>query len=217
MTTTVVVADDQDLVRDGMELILAAQPDIDVVGTAGDGVTAIELARRLRPDVCLMDIRMPHVDGLEATRRLKADPATAGTAIVVVTTFDLDEYVYGALRAGAGGFLLKNAGSPLLVEAVHAAVRGDSLISPSVTVRLLEHLAGPAADPRAATAALTAQELKVVVRVARGRTNDEIASDLHLAVSTVKTHLGRIQDRLGLRNRVEIAAWAWEHGLMRDR
>ena len=217
MTTTVVVADDQDLVRDGMELILSGQPDIEIVGTAGDGVTAIELARRLRPDVCLMDIRMPRVDGLEATRRLKADPLTAGTAVVVVTTFDLDEYVYGALRAGAGGFVLKNTGSALLIEAVRAAVRGDALISPSVTVRLLEHLAVPAADQQDATAALTGQERNVVARVARGRTNDEISADLHIALSTVKTHLGRIQERLGLRNRVEVAAWAWEHGLMRER
>ncbi|ANY10389.1 LuxR family transcriptional regulator [Pseudonocardia sp. HH130630-07] len=198
-----------------MELILTAQPGVEVVGTARDGAEAVELVRRLRPDVCLLDIRMPRVDGLVATRTLKADPATAATAVVVVTTFDLDEYVYGALRAGASGFLLKNSGPALLVEAVRAAVRGDSLISPSVTVRLLQRLAEPAADR--AGDVLTPPEHRVVSRVARGRTNDEIAADLHLAVSTVKTHLARVQQRLGLRNRVEIAAWAWEHGIVRLR
>jgi len=215
VSVTVALADDQELIRTGFRLILDGRPDIEVVGEAGDGAAAVELVRELRPDVCLMDVRMPVLDGLRATELITADPRTAGTRVVVVTTFDLDEYVYAALRAGASGFVLKNAGARLLVEAVRAAVQGESLISPSTTVRLLEHLARGAATDSAAAAALTAAERNVVVRVARGATNGEVAAELHLAVSTVKTHLNRVQSRLGLRNRVEIAAWAWEHGLVR--
>ncbi|MCS7478665.1 response regulator transcription factor [Umezawaea endophytica] len=215
MTVTVVVADDQELIRAGFELILDAQPDISVVGLAADGVEAVEQVRALRPDVCLMDVRMPRVDGLQATRALKRDPATASTNIVVVTTFDLDEYVYGALRAGASGFVLKNSGARLLTEAVRAAKHGESLISPSVTVRLLEHVHDRRTRDDAAADRLSGQEAKVVTRVARGWTNNEVAADLNLSLSTVKTHLGRIQDKLSLRNRVEIAAWAWEHGIVR--
>jgi DNA-binding NarL/FixJ family response regulator len=214
MTTSVVIADDQELIRTGFGLILDGQPDIEVVGQAGDGMAAVELVRRLRPDVCLMDVRMPVLDGLQATEQLKRDPRTAATNIVVVTTFDVDEYVYGALRAGASGFVVKNAGARLLVEAVRAAVHGESLISPSTTVRLLEQLAKGAAPDTGAAGRLTEQERKVVVRVARGWTNAEVAADLHLAVSTVKTHMNRVQARLGARNRVEVAAWAWEHGLL---
>ncbi|PJN35549.1 DNA-binding response regulator [Streptomyces sp. CB02959] len=218
MSVSVVIADDQEMVRTGFRLILESQPDIRVVGEAADGVEAVEAVRRLRPDVCLMDIRMPKLDGLEATKLVRQDAggATSGTKIVVVTTFDLDEYVYGALRAGASGFVVKNSGPRLLTEAVYAAVNGDSLISPSVTVRLLEHLGSSSpADTRAAAARrLTAQELKVVTLVARGRTNNEIAEQLTLALSTVKSHLSRIQDKLQARNRVEIAAWAWEHGIV---
>jgi len=211
----VLLVDDHQVVRRGLRTFLEVQGDIEVVGEAGDGAAAVELVRELRPDVCLMDVRMPVLDGLRATELITADPRTAGTRVVVVTTFDLDEYVYAALRAGASGFVLKNAGARLLVEAVRAAVQGESLISPSTTVRLLEHLARGAATDSAAAAALTAAERNVVVRVARGATNGEVAAELHLAVSTVKTHLNRVQSRLGLRNRVEIAAWAWEHGLVR--
>ncbi|MFJ3231257.1 response regulator [Streptomyces sp. NPDC086787] len=212
MSVSVVIADDQEMVRTGFRLILESQGDIRVVAEASDGVEAVEAVRRLRPDVCLMDIRMPRLDGLEATKLLRQEE----TKIVVVTTFDLDEYVYGALRAGASGFVVKNSGSRLLVEAVYAAVNGDSLISPSVTVRLLEHLGRPSrAQTRdAAARRLTPQELRVVTLVARGRTNHEVAEELTLSLSTIKSHLSRIQDKLPARNRVEIAAWAWEHGIV---
>lgn len=206
---TVLLADDQEMVRTGFRLILSAEDDMTVVGEAGDGVDTVALARRLRPDVVLMDIRMPGLDGLEATRALTADPQPP--RIVVVTTFDLDEYVYGALRAGACGFLLKDAGPRLLVEAVRAAAAGDALVSPSVTVRLLEHLARPAP---AIAVPLSPRELDVVRAVARGRTNAEIAAELFVSLSTVKTHLTNIQSKLDVRNRVETAAWAWEHGLV---
>ncbi|GAA5123136.1 response regulator transcription factor [Pseudonocardia adelaidensis] len=210
----VLLADDQEMVRTGFRLILSAEPGVDVVGEAGTGVDAVSLARALRPDVVLMDIRMPQLDGLEATRVLTADPEPP--RIVVVTTFDLDEYVYGALRAGACGFLLKDAGPRLLVEAVRAAAAGDALVSPSVTVRLLEHLAArPVARTPQLPDHLSPRELEVVRAVARGRTNAEIAAELFVSLSTVKTHLTNIQTKLSARNRVEIAAWAWEHGQVR--
>ncbi|RKN43132.1 response regulator [Streptomyces hoynatensis] len=209
MSIRVLLADDQAMVRGGLRMILEDQPDITVVGEAADGAEAVELARRLRPDVTLADIRMPRLDGIEVTRALTAGPDPL--RVVVVTTFDLDEYVYGALRAGAVGFVLKDAGPALLVEAVRAARSGDALISPSVTVRLLAHLA-PAAPPRAPVP-LTERETEVVRALARGRTNQEIADDLFLSLSTVKSHLSHVQAKLGLRNRVEVAAWAWEHRL----
>jgi DNA-binding NarL/FixJ family response regulator len=209
---TVLLADDQEMVRTGFRLILSAEDGIEVVGEAGNGVDAVTRARALRPDVVLMDIRMPELDGLEATRALTADPDPP--RIVVVTTFDLDEYVYGALRAGACGFLLKDAGPRLLVEAVRAAAAGDALVSPSVTVRLLEHLARPA-RPDPLDVPLSPRELDVVRSVARGRTNAEIAAELFVSLSTVKTHLTNVQNKLTARNRTEIAIWAWEHGLVR--
>ncbi len=208
---TVLVADDQEMVRTGFRMIVDAQPDMRVVGEAADGRTAVELARRLRPDVCLLDIRMPKLDGLEATRLLAGPGVPDPLKVVIVTTFDLDEYVYGALRGGAAGFLLKDGGPALLIEALRAAARGDTLISPSVTVRLLAHLARPAtALPPAEP--LTERELDVVRLVARGRTNEEIAGELYVSLSTVKTHLGSVHRKLGARNRVEVAAWAWESG-----
>ncbi|MGY1718306.1 response regulator [Blastococcus sp. SYSU DS0552] len=212
MTVRVLVADDQEIVRTGLRMILDAQPGIEVVGEAAEGAAAVDLARRLRPDVCLLDIRMPGTDGLEATRRLAGPDVPDPIPVVVITTFDLDEYVYAALRAGARGFLLKDAGPDLLSQAVHAAARGDALIAPSVTARLLDAFAGaaPAASPAQPIDPLTDREEEVLSAVARGRSNDEIARELHITLSTVKTHVGSLMAKLGVRNRVEIAIWAYE-------
>ncbi|WP_369241541.1 response regulator [Streptomyces sp. R21] len=212
----VLIADDQDMVRTGFRFFLDAQPDMTVVAEARDGAEAVALARELRPDVCLLDIRMPKLDGLEATRLLAGPTVADPLRIVVVTTFDLDEYVYGALHGGACGFLLKDSGPTLLAEAVRAAANGDSLVSPSITVRLLKHLTAnqapkPAAPPEPQDP-LTDRELDVVRLVALGHTNAEIAASLYVSLSTVKTHLAGIQLKLSARNRVEIAAWAWQTG-----
>ncbi len=210
----VVVADDQEIVRTGLTMILNAEPDIQVVGEAADGRRAVELARRLRPDVCLFDIRMPGLDGIEATRRLAGPAVTDPLAVVVITTFDLDEYVYAALRAGARGFLLKDAGTALLSQAVHAAARGDALIAPNVTTRLLAAFAqaGPPGPRTQPVDPLTGREEEVLAAVARGRTNAEIATDLHISLSTVKTHVTSLMAKLVVRNRVEIAMWAYGTG-----
>jgi len=209
----VLIADDQENIRIAYRMILDAQPDMRVVGEAADGASALEQARHLRPDVVLADIRMPRVDGLELTRLLAGPGVADPRRIVVVTSFDLDEHVYAALRNGACGFLLKRSGPALLTEAVRAAAAGDALISPQVTVRLLRRLAASPAGARAAhPASLTARERDVARLVARGRTNAEIAAELFLAAGTVKNHLAAIQQKLGVRNRVGIAAWAWENG-----
>jgi DNA-binding NarL/FixJ family response regulator len=209
MTIRVVVADDQDLVRTGLAMILGAQPDITVVGEASDGIQAIEVATRLRPDVLLVDIRMPRLDGIEVTRRLAGPDVAAPMAVVVITTFDLDEYVLGALRAGARGFLLKDAGPDLLVQAVHAAANGDALIAPNVTRRLLATLVDHAPhDVAQPVDPLTDREEEVLVLLAHGRTNAEIASELFIGLSTVKSHIASLMAKLGVRNRVEIAMWA---------
>ncbi len=212
MTIRVVVADDQLLVRTGLMMILNAQPGIEVVGEATDGHEAVAVARELRPDVCLFDIRMPGIDGVEATRQLAGPGVENPLAIVVITTFDLDEYVLGALKAGARGFLLKDAGPELLVQAIHAAANGDALISPDITRRLLTTLAGPerASPPTQPIEPLTEREEEVLLTVARGRTNAEIADELHITLSTVKTHVGALMNKLGARNRVEVAMWAYE-------
>jgi DNA-binding NarL/FixJ family response regulator len=212
MTIRVLVADDQELVRTGLRMILDAQPGIQVVGEATNGREAVSLARQLRPDVCLFDIRMPELNGLEATRALAGPAVEDPLAVVVITTFDLDEYVHGALKAGARGFLLKDAGPELLTQAVHAAANGDALIAPSVTVRLLAAFADlRTSEPlRQPIEPLTAREEEVMVTVARGLTNAEIASELHISLSTVKTHLASLMHKLGARNRVEIAMWAYE-------
>ncbi|WP_024285561.1 response regulator transcription factor [Cellulomonas sp. KRMCY2] len=212
MTIRVVIADDQSIIRAGLTTILDGQPDIDVVGQAADGREAVDLARRLRPDVCLLDIRMPNLDGIEATRLLAGPDVTDPIAVVVITTFDTDEYVYGALRAGARGFLLKGAAPDQLVQAVHAAVRGDALIDPGVTARLLASFSTRplASRPAQPIEPLTEREEVVLLTVARGRTNAEIADELYISMSTVKFHLAGLMSKLGARNRVELAMWAYE-------
>jgi DNA-binding NarL/FixJ family response regulator len=213
----VVVADDQEIVRTGLGMILNAQPDIEVVGEAADGRQAVDMARRLRPDVCLFDIRMPELDGIEATRRLAGPDVEDPMAVVVITTFDLDEYVYAALRAGARGFLLKNAGADMLTQAVHAAANGDALIAPSVTARLLATFAStaPSSTPAQPIDPLTEREEQILAAVARGRTNNEIADEFYITLSTVKSHITSLMGKLGARNRVEIAMWAYETGRAR--
>jgi len=210
MTIRVVVADDQDLVRAGLVMILGAYPALEVVGEAADGIQALDLTRRLRPDVLLVDIRMPGLDGVEVTRRVAGPDVTDPIAVVVITTFDLDEYVLGALRAGARGFLLKDAGPELLVQAIHAAAAGDALIAPNVTRRLLATFADRAPAAPVQIDPLTEREEEVLVFVARGWTNAEIARELYVSLSTVKSHVASLMAKLGARNRVEIAMWAYD-------
>lgn len=216
MSITVLVADDQDLIRTGLRMILDVQPDIDVIGEAADGRQAVELARKLRPNVCLFDIRMPVLDGIEAVRLLAGADVADPMAIVVITTFDLDEYVHGALKAGARGFLLKDAGPDLLAQAIRAAASGEALIAPSVTARLLTAFADLPSNVAATQPIepLTKREEQVLLTVARGRSNPEIADELHISLSTVKTHLASLMQKLNARNRVEIAMWAHETGRM---
>ncbi|WP_320780037.1 response regulator transcription factor [Streptomyces sp. CRN 30] len=214
MTIRVLLADDQTIVRTGMAMILAAEDDIEVVAQAADGVAAIQQAEEHRPDVVLMDIRMPRLNGIEALAHLHRSGAAHTPKVVMVTTFDDDEYVHQALHHGACGFLLKDAGPRLLAEAVRCAASGEALISPSITVRLLQRFARPAAAP-ARPSPLSQRETEVTALVSRGHTNTEVATALHISAGTVKTHLTNIQAKLGLRNRVEIAAWAWESGLTR--
>ena len=212
----VLIADDQEMVRMGFRMILESHDDIEVVADVADGVSAVSKARELRPDVCLLDIRMPGLDGLEVTRQLAGPGVADPLKVVVVTTFDLDEYVHTALRNGASGFLLKDAGPALLIEAVRAAERGDALVSPQITVRLLKHFDGGSAKARTTPPSepLTPREMDVVKAVARGLTNTEIGAELFLSLSTVKTHLASVQSKIGARNRVETAAWAWRSGVV---
>jgi DNA-binding NarL/FixJ family response regulator len=210
---SVLIADDQRLVRTGFRVILASEPGIDVVGEAANGVEAIDLARSRQPDVVLMDIRMPLLDGLEATRKVLA---VSRSRVLILTTFDSDEYVYEALRAGASGFLLKDAPADQLITAVRCVAAGDALIDPSVTRRLIARFARsiqPAATP-AAVASLTAREVDVLRLIARGRSNTEIAAELVIEESTVKTHVGRVLMKLSLRDRVQAVVFAYETGLV---
>jgi DNA-binding NarL/FixJ family response regulator len=215
MGTRILVADDQQSIRGAFRLILDAQPDMTVVGEAGDGETAVRLARRLRPDVVLVDVRMPRMDGLEVTRALAGDGVEDPMRVIVVTTFDLDEYVHAALRDGACGFLLKRSGPALLVEAVRAAMAGDTLISPQVTVRLLRRLLRPERAARKPGESLTARENEIARLVADGKTNAEIAAELFISIGTAKTHVASVQRKLGVRNRVGVAAWVWDSGDLR--
>ncbi len=215
MAVRVVIADDQVLVRTGFRLILDADPGIEVVGEAADGESAVRLARRLRPDVTVLDVRMPRIDGIRATELLAGSGVAAPLRVLVVTLYDVDEDVHAALSAGASGFLLKDAGPRLLVEAVHAAARGEAVVSPSVATRLLGHFVRTTRRaPRRDDVPLTAREFDVVRAVARGLANAEIAVELSISLSTVKSHLVGARNKLGARNRTEIAIWAWEGGLV---
>jgi DNA-binding NarL/FixJ family response regulator len=217
VTLRCVVADDQALVRSGLVMILQAQEDIDVVAEAEDGVQAVRAVAEHVPDVVLMDLRMPVLDGIAATRQVVG--AHPSTRVLVLTTFDLDEHVYDAVRAGASGFLLKDTSPSQLCQAVRDVSRGDTLLSPRVTRRLLDRFAAapPASAPPPELALLTDREREVLLHLARGRSNDEIAAGLHLGVTTVKTHVARILTKLGLRDRVQAVVFAYENGLVPPR
>jgi DNA-binding NarL/FixJ family response regulator len=207
------IVDDQQLARAGLRMILEGQLDLQIAGEGADGAEALNLVRRLRPDVVIMDIRMPHVDGLEATRRIVAvEPATR---ILVLTTFDLDEYVFEALRAGASGFLLKDAPAEDIVHAVRTVARGHAMLAPTVTRRLVEHFAArPQPGDRPALATLTPRELEALVLLAAGGSNAEIGDRMALSEATVKTYVSRILDKLGVRDRVQAVIYAYESGLV---
>jgi DNA-binding NarL/FixJ family response regulator len=221
MTTSILLADDQELLRMGFRMVLDAQPDFLVAGEASDGEEAIAFVAAHAPDVVLMDVRMPGVDGVEATRRIVA--AGSPSRVIILTTFDLDEYAYAALRAGASGFLLKDAPPPDLLSAIRAVASGDAVVAPSTTRRLLSEVAhrlpepgrGGADGQHGHLALLTPREREVLVAVARGLSNAEIARDLVLSEATVKTHVGRILAKLELRDRVQIVVFAYDQGLVR--
>jgi DNA-binding NarL/FixJ family response regulator len=217
VTIRVGIADDQALVRDGFRVQLELVPDMDLVGMASDGEQAVALARQQRPDVLLMDVRMPVLDGIEATRRVTSDPATAGTRVVVLTTFDLDEYVYGALRAGASGFLLKDVMPEQLVAAIRVVASGEALLAPSITRRLIAEFASrpvTGTPRRGLLDPLTERETEVLALVAQGLSNAEIAGRLVVSPATTKTHVSRILTKLGLRDRAQLVVAAYESGLV---
>jgi DNA-binding NarL/FixJ family response regulator len=218
-TLRVVVADDQHLVRTGFRLILEAEPDMTVVGEAADGAEAVALCRRHQPDIVLMDVRMPTMDGIEATRRLAGPEVAHPVRVLMLTTFDLDDYVYAALRNGASGFLLKDTPAEELVRAVRLVVSGEALLAPSVTRRLIAELAQSPRRPTPppALGLLTSREREVLTLMARGLSNAEIAQELVLGETTVKTHVGRVLTKLGLRDRVQAVVLAYESGLVTPR
>jgi DNA-binding NarL/FixJ family response regulator len=216
MTLRVVLADDQDLVRAGFRVILGSEDGIEVVGEAGDGVTAVDMVKRLEPDVVLMDVQMPGIDGLEATRQILGSAASRGQVkVVILTTFDREDYLFEALRAGASGFLLKNASPEELIESVRVVARGDALLSPEVTRRVIARFSAPVEPaPVRRAPELTDREFEVLVLLARGRSNTEIAKELFLAETTVKTHVSRILGKLGLRDRTHAVVFAYENGIV---
>lgn len=210
----VVLADDQALVREGLRMIVEAEPDMSVVGEAETGGAALELTARQKPDLVLMDIRMPGIDGIEATRRIVASGSNA--KVLVLTTFDLDEYVYRAMRAGASGFMLKDVGRHQLVAGIRTVLAGESLLAPTITRRLIEDFCrGPEPGGQAVSGELSERELDVVRLVARGMSNAEIAGQLFLAEATVKSHIARILAKLDLRDRLQVAVFAYESGWLR--
>ena len=212
MTLRVLLADDQDLVRAGFRVILGMEDDIEVVGEAGDGLTAVDLATRLRPDVVLMDVQMPGIDGLEATRRVLG---AVECKVVILTTFDREDYLFEALRAGASGFLLKNASPEDLVDAIHVVARGDALLSPEVTRRVIARFSATGTPvPTRRPPELTDREFEVLVQLARGASNAEIAKELYLGETTVKTHVSRVLTKLGLRDRTHAVVFAYENGIV---
>jgi DNA-binding NarL/FixJ family response regulator len=214
--TRVVIADDQALVRTGFSVIVDSAPDLEVVGQASDGAEAVEVVRTTTPDVVLMDIRMPVMDGLEATRRITGDPATAASRVVILTTFDLDEYVYDALRAGASGFLLKDTLPEDLLAAIRVVGAGDALIAPAITRRLIEefaHRPEPSEASRKPIAELTDRELEVLGMVARGLSNSELAAELFMSPATAKTHVSRLLTKLHARDRAQLVMIAYETGV----
>jgi DNA-binding NarL/FixJ family response regulator len=216
MTVRVLIADDQQLVRTGFRMILEAEPDIEVVGEATNGLEAVATARELSPDVVLMDIRMPELDGISATRQVLAQRGEHRPRVLILTTFDLDEYVYDALRAGASGFLLKDTPASQLAAGVRVVANGDALLAPTITKRLIEEFAAaaPHGQPPPGLGELTPRELEVFRLVARGRSNPEIAADLFIAETTVKTHITRLLMKLGLRDRVQAVVLAYEAGIV---
>ena len=214
----VLIADDQALVRAGFRLLIDVTPELVAVGEAADGAEAVALAEREQPDVVLMDIRMPEVDGIEATRRITGSPRTPDTRVLILTTFDLDEYVFAALRAGASGFLLKDVMPDDLVTAVRVVAAGEALLAPTVTRRLITHFAGraePASEPAASLAGVTEREREVLTLVGRGLSNVELAEHLRLSLATVKTHIGRLLAKLQARDRAQLVIVAYETGLVR--
>jgi DNA-binding NarL/FixJ family response regulator len=218
MGVRVVVVDDQALVRAGFRMILEAEDGFDVVGEAADGLQAVDLVARAAPDVVLMDVRMPNLDGVGATERILATRGDAGPKVLILTTFDLDEYVFAALRAGASGFLLKDTPAEALVEAIRVVAAGEALLAPSVTKRVIEEFAAQAPSPPDVDvdlSSLTEREREVLVLMARGLSNAEIAAELYLGETTVKTHVGRVLMKLHLRDRVQAVVLAYESGLVR--
>jgi Response regulator containing a CheY-like receiver domain and an HTH DNA-binding domain len=213
MTIELIIVDDQALARAGLRMILEGQPDLHIVGEGSDGAEAVSLARRFRPTVAILDVRMPRVDGLEATRRIVA--AVPTTRILILTTFDLDAYAFEALRSGASGFLLKDAPAEDIIHAVRTVARGDATLAPAVTRRLVEHYAArPRPDAFPALATLTARELEVLQLLASGCSNADVGDRLSLSEATVKTHIGHVLDKLGVRDRVQAVIYAYESGLV---